>query len=188
MALSIFRANIVVTNCFVLAAPLVAGTLLNRQIGSVSAFSTILIVAAIVDLISTHAGPSRWLVDPGTTRPRRDGASIFGDFVAIEGKRRAGYRSWRFDVLHGCVSVVRRLGWPETRAFVVPLVGIFSALGVGLSPASHRRCLCSQSPYCCMATERIPWSTNRAAVRNGVTVSQLRPITHKSSQINLHCV
>lgn len=31
-----------------------------------------------------------------------------------------------------CVSVMRRLGWPETPMLVVPLLGILSALMVGL--------------------------------------------------------
>lgn len=31
-----------------------------------------------------------------------------------------------------CVCVTRRSGWPETPAWVVPLIGISSALGVGL--------------------------------------------------------
>jgi hypothetical protein len=66
-------------DCFVLAAALVAGTLLSRQTGSVSAFSTILIVAAIVDLISTHAGPSRWLV---TQAQHVRGATVL-QFLAI---------------------------------------------------------------------------------------------------------
>jgi hypothetical protein len=32
-----------------------------------------------------------------------------------------------------CISVMRRLSWPETAVFVVPLLGILSALGVGLA-------------------------------------------------------
>ena len=63
LALLFFRANMVVTNCFVLVTALVAGLLLSRYIASVRALLTLLIVAAIVDLISAHMGPSRWLVD-----------------------------------------------------------------------------------------------------------------------------
>ena len=69
----------------------------SRQIGSVGALSTMLIVAVIADLISTHAGPSRWLAD--------------------QAQHARG---------------VAALQWPEAPALVVPLVGLLSALGVGL--------------------------------------------------------
>jgi hypothetical protein len=60
-ALATFPKNIVVTNCFVLCVALFAGTLLSRHIGSVGALVTTLTVAAVVDLISTYAGPTRWI-------------------------------------------------------------------------------------------------------------------------------
>jgi hypothetical protein len=132
LGLAVFRGNIVVTNCFVLAAALVAGTLLSRQIGSVGALSTMLIVAAIVDLISAHAGPSRWLVDQA--QHARGVPVLQFLVVSLQLKDRfipvIGVGDLMF--FTAVVSVARRLGWPETQAFVVPLAGILSALGVGL--------------------------------------------------------
>lgn len=57
LALAAFPKNIVVTNCFVLCVGLFAGTLLSRYIGSIGALVTTLTVAAVVDVISTYAGP-----------------------------------------------------------------------------------------------------------------------------------
>jgi hypothetical protein len=132
LALAVFRTKVVVTDCCVLAAALVAGTLLSRQIGSIGALSAVLIVAAIADLISTHAGPSRWLVDQAQ---HARGATVI-QFLAVSLRLKGsvvpviGVGDLMFFTV--VVSVARRLGWPETRAFVVPLAGILSALGVGL--------------------------------------------------------
>jgi len=132
LALAVFRGNIVATNCLVLAGGLAAGTLLSRQIGSVGALSTMLIVAAIVDLISVHAGPSRWLVNQAQ---HSHGAPVL-QFLAISIRLKGilvpmvGVSDLMFFTT--VVSVVRRLGWSETAAFVVPLAGLLSALGVGL--------------------------------------------------------
>ena len=131
LALAVFRANIVGTNCFVLAAALVAGTLLSR-IGSAGSLSTMLIVAAIVDLISSHAGPSRWLIDQAQ---HARGVTVL-QFLAISLRLKErfvpviGVSDLMF--FTASVSVVRRLGWPETSALMVPLVALLSALGVGL--------------------------------------------------------
>jgi hypothetical protein len=132
LALAVAPANIVATNCFVLAAALVAGTLLSRQIGSVGALSTMLIVAAIVDVISAHAGPSRWLVDQAQ---HARGATVL-QFLAISLRLKErlvpviGVGDLMFFAT--VVSVVRRLGWSETAALLVPLAGILAALGLGL--------------------------------------------------------
>ena len=132
LALVVFRTNIVASNCFVLAAALAAGTLLSRQIGSIGALSTMLMVAAIADLLSAHAGPSRWLVDQAQ---QARGVTVL-QFLTISLRLRErlvpviGVGDLMFFTT--VVSVVRRLGWPETPALVVPLTGILSALGVGL--------------------------------------------------------
>lgn len=132
LALAVLGANIVVTDCFVLAAALAAGTLLSRQIGSVGALSTMLIVAAIADLISAHAGPSRWLADQA--QHARGVAALQFLAVSIRLKGRLAPVIGVTDLMFftTCVSVGRRLGWPEAPALVVPLVGLLSALGVGL--------------------------------------------------------
>jgi hypothetical protein len=122
----------VVTNCFVLVTALVAGMLLSWYIGSVRALSTLLIVAAIVDLISTHAGLSRWLVDQA--QHARGVAPLQFLAVSLRLKEKLiaviGVSDLMFFTT--CVSAARRLGWPETPALVVPLVALLSALGVGL--------------------------------------------------------
>ena len=132
LAVAAFRANIIATNCFVLAAGLVAATALSRQIGSVGALSTMLIVAGIVDLISAHAGPSRWLVDQAQ---HARGVTVL-QFLAISLRLKGrlvpviGAGDLMFFAV--VVTVVRRLGWSDTTALIVPLAGILSALGVGL--------------------------------------------------------
>jgi membrane-associated HD superfamily phosphohydrolase len=132
LALAVFRTNMVATDCFVLVVALVAGMLLSRQIGSVGALTAMLIVAAVADLVSTHAGPSRWLV---AHAQHGRGAIVLqllaislrwkGQFVGVIGASDLMFFAT-------VVSVVRRLGWPETAALVVPLAGILSALAVGL--------------------------------------------------------
>jgi hypothetical protein len=132
LAAAVFPNDIVVTNLFVLAAALVAGTLLSRRIGSAGALLTMLLVAAIVDVISAHVGPSRWLVDRAQ---QAQGATVLR-FLAIsfQLKQRLVPAIGVGDLMFftAVVSVMRRLGWSETRALAVPLGGILSALGVGL--------------------------------------------------------
>lgn len=133
LMLAVFPTNFVVTNCFVLAGSLVAGVLLGRQIGSNSALVAFLSTAAIVDAISTYAGPTRWIANHAqqpyhTIVPLQILSVSFrlkGELIGVIGVG---------DLLlfTVCVSVARRLGWPETAALLVPLLGILSALGVGL--------------------------------------------------------
>lgn len=131
--LVVFPTNFVVTDCFVLAGSLFAGFLLGRQIRSNSALVAFLSTAAIVDVISTYAGPTRWIVNHAqqpyhTIVPLQILSVSFrlkGELIGVIGVG---------DLLlfTVCVSVGRRLGWPETAALLVPLLGILSALGVGL--------------------------------------------------------
>jgi hypothetical protein len=132
VSLVVFPGNIVVTNCFVLAAALFAGTLLSRQIGSPGALAAMLTVAAIVDLVSTHAGPTRWIADQAQhTR----GLALL-QFLAISFRWKGqlvsvmGVSDLMFFAL--CACAMRRFGWPETPVLAVPLLGILSALAVGL--------------------------------------------------------
>ena len=132
LALAVFRGNLLASNCFVLAGALVAGTLLSRQIGSVGALATMLVVAAIVDVISVHGGPSRWLVEQAQ---QARGVPVL-QFLAISFRLRGrlvpviGVGDLMF--FTAVVSAVRRIGWSEISALVVPLAGILSALAVGL--------------------------------------------------------
>ena len=131
-ALAAFRNEVVVTDCSVLLAALIAGTLLSRQIGSVGALATMLIVAAIADLISSYAGPSRWLVD---WAQHAHGVTAL-QFLAVSLRMRQklvpviGVADLMF--FTACVSVMRRLGWPELWTLIVPLGGLVSGLYTGL--------------------------------------------------------
>src|SRR5271165_4696514 len=129
LALAVFRANILVTNCCVLVAALVGGTLLSRQIGSVGALATTLIVAATADVISTQVGPSRWLAN----QAQHPSGVLVLQFLAVS-------IHWNGHVVPvigvtdlmfftTCVIAGRRLGWPEAAALAVPLVWLMSALG-----------------------------------------------------------
>jgi hypothetical protein len=132
LALAVFRGNIVATNCFVLVVGLIAGTLLSRQIGSIGALSAMLIAAAIVDVISVYAGPSRWLVEQAQ---HARGISVLQFLVIslrLKGRLVGVIGVGDLMLFTTVVSVVRRLGWTETSAFLVPAAGILSALGVGL--------------------------------------------------------
>jgi hypothetical protein len=132
LALAIFRTNMVVTNCCVLVAALVAGTLLARQIGSVGALTAMLIVAAIVDVISTYAGPSRWLINQAQHARGVTVLQFLAVSLRLQGRLVAVIGGADLMFFTACVSALRRLGWPETPALVVPLVALLTALGVGL--------------------------------------------------------
>ena len=109
-----------------------AGTLLSRQLGSVGALSTMLVVAAIVDLILALAGPSRWLVEQAQ---HAHGVPVL-QFLVVSLKLKGafipviGVGDLMF--FTAVVSVLRRLRWSEASSFVVPFAGILSALLVGL--------------------------------------------------------
>ncbi len=133
MSLVVFPGSIVATNCFVLAVALVAGALLGRQVGSVGALSTMLIVAAIVDLISVHAGPSRWLVDQAQNAHGVRLLQFLAISIHLKGRLVPVIGVGDLMFFTAVVSVVRRLGWSETAALVVPLAGILAALGVGIA-------------------------------------------------------
>ena len=132
LALAVFRDNIVVTDWLVLSVALFAGTLLSRQIPSVGALVTFLTVAAIADLLSTRVGPSRWLVHQAQ---HAHGLALI-QFLAVSIRLKRtlvpiiGVSDLMFFTV--CVGAMRRLGWPETPALAVPLLGLLSALGVGL--------------------------------------------------------
>ena len=132
LALALFHANILVTGGTVLSAALFAGTLLSRQVRSGGALVTMLAVAAIVDLISTLAGPSRWLAGQalhphGVPLLQYFAVSIWwkGTLVPVIGEGDLVFFT-------ASATVMRRLGWPETPALLVPLTGLLAALGVGL--------------------------------------------------------
>lgn len=133
LVLAVSPTNIVLTNCFVLAVGLFAGMLLGRQIGSVGALMAFLLTAAIVDIISTHTGPTRWIASHAQ-QPHH--GLVLLQFLAISFR-------WKGEIVGvigvgdlmfftACVCIMRRLGWPETPVLFVPLLGILSALGVGL--------------------------------------------------------
>jgi hypothetical protein len=132
LVLAIFRANMVATNCCVLTVALFAGTLLSRQIRSAGALATLLAAGAIADLISTQVGPSRWLASQAQHASGLALIQFLAVSIQLKGKLVPviGVSDLMFFTV--CVSAVRSLGWPETPALVVPLLGILSALGVGL--------------------------------------------------------
>lgn len=132
LPLALFRTSIVTSDCFVLLTALVAGILLSRTVGSVGALVTMLLVAAVVDFISTQVGPSRWLVEQarqsrGVTVLRYLAVSIQlrGKIIPI-----IGVGDLMFFTV--CVTTLRRMGWTGTKAFAAPVAGLLSALGVGL--------------------------------------------------------
>ncbi len=132
LALVGFRSAVVVTDCFVLVVALFAGLLLSRQIGSLGALATMLVVASITDLISSHAGISRWLVD----QARQGHGVTMLQFLAVSVRAKQklvpiiGVSDLMFFTI--CVSVTRRLGWPEAWTLMAPLAGLLAALAVGL--------------------------------------------------------
>ncbi len=132
LALAVFRDNLVVTNWLVLSAALFAGTLLSRQIRSMGALVTFLTVGAIADLISTQVGPSRWLANAAQ---HANGLALI-HFLAVSIRLKGklvpviGVSDLMFFTV--CAGTLRGLGRPETPVLLVPLVGILSALGVGL--------------------------------------------------------
>jgi hypothetical protein len=132
LALALFGSKIVVTDCLVLAGALAAGALLSRQIGSLGALSTMLIVAAIVDLISAHAGPSRWLVNQAQQARGVPALQFLAVSLELKGRLVPVIGVGDLMFFAAVVSVVRRLGWSEASAFAAPLAGILAALGVGL--------------------------------------------------------
>jgi len=132
LALAIFGVHIALTDCLVLVGALVAGTLLGRQVGSLGALATMLTVAAIADLISTHIGPTRWLADQA--QQTRSIPVLQFLAISIQWKKELVPVIGIGDLMFfaAVVSVVRRFGWSETSTFLVPLAGILSALAVGL--------------------------------------------------------
>jgi hypothetical protein len=132
LAIAIFPGSIVATNCLVLFLALVAATLLGRQIGTAGALSIMLIVAAIVDLISAHAGPSRWLVDQAQNARGLPALQFLAVSLRLKGKLVPVIGVGDLMFFAAVVSVVRRLGWSEASTFAAPLAGILAALGVGL--------------------------------------------------------
>jgi len=132
LAIAVFRNHVVSTDCSVLLAALIVGTLLSRLVGSFGALATMLIVAATVDFISSYAGPTRWLLD----RAQHAHAATTLQFLVVSMRIKQklvgviGVTDLIFFTT--CVSVTRRLGWPESWTLIVPLIGLLSALGVGL--------------------------------------------------------
>jgi hypothetical protein len=132
LAVARWHPSIILTNGVVLLAALLAGAFLSRQIGTAGALATMLMVAAIVDLLSAYAGPSRWLID----QARRGHTGYALQYLAVSWKLKdrvvpvIGISDLMFFTL--AVSVVRRLGWHEMPALLVPLGALLSALVVGL--------------------------------------------------------
>lgn len=130
-ALAIFHTNMVATDCLVLLIGLMAGVLLGRVAGSVATLSSMLIVASIADLISTHAGPTKWLVDESqrTHLPLLQllalSLRLNGAFIPVIGVGDLMFFT-------ACASAVRRFGWGEMPALLIPLAGILCALALAL--------------------------------------------------------
>ncbi len=91
-----------------------------------------LTAAAVVDPISTRAGPTRWIAEQAQ---HARGLTLV-QFLAIcfRWKRQLvsviGVSDLMFFTTCGCA--LRRFGRPETAVLAVPLVGLLSALAVGL--------------------------------------------------------
>lgn len=131
-ALTLWPAGLVCTDLLVVACGLFAGVLLGRSLGSKPSLLAFLVVAAIVDLISSRMGPTHLLVEQArTTR----GIAII-QFLTL-------CIRWHGTLLPligvgdlffftACVIAARRLGWPGLAACLVPLAGILAALTVGL--------------------------------------------------------
>ena len=132
LAIAVFGNQVVSTDCCVLLAALIVGTLLSRLVGSFGALATMLIVAATVDFISSYSGPTRWLLD--RAQHAHTAAVLQFLCVSMRIKQRLVGVIGVTDLIFftTCVSVTRRLGWPEPWALIVPLLGLLSALGLGL--------------------------------------------------------
>jgi hypothetical protein len=133
LGVALFPGSLVVTDFFVLSVALFGGMLLSRLVGSVGALLIMLGVAAVVDLISTHAGPTRWIADGIAGHPGGLAALRFlAVCIRLRGMILAVIGAGDLMFFTVCVSVTRRSGWPERAALAVPLLGLLCALGVGL--------------------------------------------------------
>ncbi len=129
-ALGAFRKSAVVTDYSVLLAALILGTLLSRLIRSFRALAILLIVGAIADLVSFYAGS---LLVQAQHNPHA-AATLRYLVVSVWIKREMFAVIGVTDLIFftTCVCVTQRLGWPEPWPLITPLVGLLSALGVGL--------------------------------------------------------
>ena len=132
LAAVIFHTQVWLHDAFALAAVLFAGALLSGLINSPGALVAFLTTGAVVDVISTYFGPTRWLLhraQHGRWAPLIQFLSISiplrGQIVSV-----IGIPDLMF--LAVCTMVMRRLGCPEASAFLVPLAGLLAALLVGL--------------------------------------------------------
>jgi hypothetical protein len=133
MGLAILPTNFVFTNAFVLAVGLFAGMFFGRRIGSMGALVAFLSAAALADIISTHSGPTRWMVNQAQ-HPHH--GIVLLQFLAIcfrwKGELVGVVGVGDLFFFTVCVDVMRRLGRPEAAVLLVPLLGILSALALGL--------------------------------------------------------
>ena len=131
-ALALFHGNLVITNLVVLSVGLFAGMFLSRAIGSAGALMALLVTAAIVDAVSSYAGPTRWII----SQARNPHGVALIQFLALSLRLKGrlvgviGVADLMFFTV--CVTAMRRLGWPGPASLVIPLLGILTALAVGL--------------------------------------------------------
>ncbi len=127
-----FRGSFLASDCFVLAAALLVAVLLAPPLRSVGALAAFLLTGAVADLLSTYMGPTQWLVRSWIHGSRLTAMRFLAVTVPFKGKPIPviGVADMLFFAV--CVTVTRRLGWPEPPVFLVPLASLLTALGVGL--------------------------------------------------------
>src|ERR1700690_313233 len=132
LVLAFFRLSFAAANWFVLVIALVCGTLLARQIKSAGALAAMLVAAAIADLVSSYTGPTRWLIEHATHTGNRTALQFLAMSIPFQGRVAGiiGVVDLMFFAV--CVTVARRLRWPEFAAVLAPLAGLLLALGIGL--------------------------------------------------------
>jgi hypothetical protein len=129
----LIRGSLWATDCLVLAAALCAGVLVSRLVRSAGALVAFLVAGATADIVSTYAGPTHWLV----AQVEHSGGSAAIQFLAMCIRVRGqlipviGVSDLLFFAF--CVTVMRRLGWPEAPVLLVPLAAYLLALGAGLA-------------------------------------------------------
>lgn len=132
VGVALFRGSLLASNCFVLAAALFAAVLLAPPLRSAGALMAFLVAGAVADLLSTYAGPTRWLAAAAHNGAGLTALRLLAICVRLKGTLIPviGVGDMLFFAV--CVLVTRRLGWPEVPVFLVPLAAYLVALAFGL--------------------------------------------------------
>lgn len=126
------RGSLWATNCLVLAAALCAGVLLSRIVRSAQALMAFLVAGATGDIVSTYAGPTHWLLAQ-IEHGGGAGMQFWATCIRVRGVLIPVIGLGDLLFFAFSVTVMRRLGWPEGPAFLVPLGAYLVALGAAFA-------------------------------------------------------